>query len=159
MKHFEFELNEIARRKVQDLFVKISKQICKNFKSSTRSLYADCFSNCSNDFWSDVENNFTIKIVEALNAFDEKFESFSSEDIFCFSKSDLENELVSIYREILLTESSKSSLNLRFTKILDKNFRFDSSGRPRHWESLLMIDEAYDGAIAKVFILFKFSID
>ena len=41
-------------------------------------------------------------------------------------------------------------MSLRFAKVFDKSFRFDYSGRPRHWESLVMIDEAYDKAQNKV---------
>lgn len=41
-------------------------------------------------------------------------------------------------------------MSLRFAKVFDKSFRFDNSGRPRHWESLVMIDEAYDKAQNKV---------
>lgn len=149
--HFESELNEIARRKVEEFFSKTSRQICKNFKSSTRSLYVDCFSACFVDFWSEVEDSFMVKIAEALDDFDKKCTVFAGDQFFFLSKTDLENELVSIYREILQTETGKSTMNLRFTKIADKNFRFDSSGRPRHWENLVMIDEAYDMAIIKVF--------
>lgn len=33
---------------------------------------------------------------------------------------------------------------------MEKTFRFDSNGRPRHWESLGMIDEVYDKALSVV---------
>lgn len=90
-------------------------------------------------------------IVEALNEFDTLCESFSKSELLSAAKSGLENELVSIYRENLLSETSKSNMCLRFAKIMDRNFRFDLTGRPRHWESLIMIDDAYDKAITKVF--------
>jgi hypothetical protein len=105
------------------------------------------------DFWNDVERQYMEKIAEALNEFDFVCESFSKSELLSSAKDCLETELISIYKENLIAESSKSTLSLRFTKVLDKNFRFDSSGRPRHWESLVMIDEAYDKAMNKVRII------
>lgn len=90
------------------------------------------------------------KIVGALNEFDLECESFSKSELLSSAKDCLKNELISIYRENLHSESIKSTMSLRFAKVLDKIFRFDSSGRPRHWESLVMIDEAYDKALNKV---------
>jgi len=90
------------------------------------------------------------KIAEALNEFDLVCESFSKSELLSSAKDCLENELISIYRENLLSESNKSTMSLRFAKVFDKSFRFDYSGRPRHWESLVMIDEAYDKAQNKV---------
>lgn len=147
---FEAELEQLSQRKLEDFFSKILRNICKNFKTSTRSIFADCFQNCSSEFWNDVERQYMEKIAESLNEFDFVCESFSKSDLLSSAKDDLENELVSIYRENLLSESNKSTMSLRFAKVLDKNFRFDYSGRPRHWESLVMIDEAYDKAINKV---------
>lgn len=98
------------------------------------------------------------KIVEALNDFDIVCESFSKSELLSSAKNSLENELISIYRENLLSESNKSTMSLRFTKVLDKYFRFDSFGRPRHWESLVMIDEAYDIAITKVGLIVFYSV-
>lgn len=147
---FETELEQISLRKLEDFFSKISRNICKNFKTSTRTIFADCFQDCSKDFWDNVEQQYMEKIAEALNEFDFACESFSKSDLLSSARDCLENELISIYRESLLSESNKSIMSLRFAKVLDKNFRFDSSGRPRHWESLIMIDEAYDKAISKV---------
>ena len=151
-------MNDISRRISEDYLNKCSRQICKQFKSSTRSLFADCFSNCSESFWDEVENSFMTNIVEALNDFDLKCESFLASEIFLSTKLDLENELVSMYREGLFSESGKSTMNLRFTKVMDKNFRFDAFGRPRYWENLVTIDEAYDNALEKVIYCFLFRI-
>ena len=90
------------------------------------------------------------EIAESLNNFDTSADSVSNHEALRTSKIELENELVSIYRETLASESNKSTMILRFTKKMDKNFRFDSNGRPRHWESLVMIDDAYDKALTKV---------
>lgn len=147
---FEAELEQISLRKLEDFFSKTSRNICKNFKTSTRSIFADCFQDCSKDFWNKVEQQYMEKIADSLSEFDFACESFSKSDLLSSARDCLENELISIYRESLLSESSKSIMGLRFAKVLDKNFRFDSSGRPRHWESLIMIDEAYDKAISKV---------
>lgn len=148
----ETELEEVSKRKLEEFLDKTSRGICKKFKSSTRSIFADCWQNCSIEFWSDVERQFMDRIVEALNEFDSICESFSKSELLSAAKFGLENELVSIYRENSLSETSKSNMCLRFTKIMDRNFRFDLSGRPRHWESLLMIDDAFDKSITKAII-------
>ena len=96
------------------------------------------------------------KIVQALDEFDTACDSLSKSKTFISAKTELEGELFSIFREILQSESSKSTMGLRFTKILDKNFRFDSSGRPCHWENIPMIDEAYDKAIFEVNIFYEY---
>lgn len=147
---FDNELKQIAEKRIEEFLLKISRSICKRFKSSTRSLFADCFGTCSKDFWNDLETKFIAEIADSLDEFDGSCETFLSTEILGSVKNDLEGEIISIYREILLSESSKSTMILRFTKIMDKNFRFDCNGRPRHWESLSMIDEAYDKATNKV---------
>ena len=136
--------------KIEEFLMKISRMICTKFKSSTRSIFADCFGNCSTDFWDELESRFMAKITDSLNEFDSSCDSVSNHEILRASKNDLEKELISIYRENLFSESNKSTMILRFTKKMDKSFRFDSNGRPRHWESLGMIDEAYDKALNKV---------
>lgn len=133
--------------------IKISRSISKNFKSLTRSFFADCFSNCSKKFWDDLEHRFINEIADSLNEFDASCVSLSNDEILRAAKNELENELISIYREALLSESNKSTMILRFTQNMDKSFRFDLNGRPRHWESLGMIDEAYDKALIKVSIV------
>ncbi len=130
----------------------------KNIKISTRSIFSDSFGMFSdnNNFWLTIENRFMTEIAEALNEYDQISESFLRTETFVKSKKELENELESIYRESLFAESNKSTLILRVNKVIDKNFRFDSSGRPRHWDSLSMIDDAFDKAIEKVNIRNKF---
>lgn len=153
---FEAELEELSKRKLDDYYSKTSRTVCKAFKTTTRTIFADCFQNCSKDFWIDVEQQYMERIADALDEFDRACEFFTKSDILTASKNNLESELISIYRENLLSETNKSTMGLRFTKLMDKNFRFDSSGRPRHWDSLIMIDEAYDKAINKVRIQFIF---
>lgn len=147
---FEEKLEEMSQRKLEDFFAKMSKIVLKNFKTSTHTIFAECFQNCTKDFWVDVERLYMEQMVDAVNEFDKQCGSFSKSELLTSAKDCLENEMVSIYRENLLSETNKSTVGLRFTKLLDKNFRFDSSGRPRHWENLIMIDDAYDKAITKV---------
>lgn len=124
----------------------------KNIKISTRSIFSDSFGMFSDNhnFWLTIESRFMAEIAEALNEFDQISESFSGTETFIKSKKELENELESIYFESLCAESNKSTLILRVNKVIDKSFRFDSSGRPRHWDNISMIDDAFDKAIEKV---------
>ena len=152
---FDNEIKLIARKKIEEFLVKISRSICKKFKLSTRSIFADCFNCCSNSFWEDLENAFMNEIDHSLNEFDTLCDSFSKNEILKAAKNELENVLSAIYRETLVAESSKSTMILRFTKNMDKNFRFDLNGRPRHWESLDSIDKAFDKALNKVKITIR----
>lgn len=147
---FESELDQLFERKLNEFFDKTSRLVCKKFKKDTRSIFSDCFANADANIWIEIENIYTNHITEALSEFDKGCSSFLDFNSFLAAKSNLESELVSIYRESVISETSKSTMNLRFAKIMDKNFRFDSSGRPRHWESLLMIDEAFDKAVLQV---------
>lgn len=146
---FEFELDQLSERKLKEFFDKTSRLVCKNFKKDTQPIFSDCFLNANENIWNEIENLYMANIAAALSEFDNLCNSFLELDSFLAAKCDLE-ELILYYRESIASETSKSSLSMRFTKIMDRKFRFDLSGRPRHWESLVMIDEAFDSAVTQV---------
>jgi hypothetical protein len=153
-------INSLVLKKEQEFLAVFARNICKSFKSRTSSIFSDSFKMNSRDFWSSLEQLFMTELENSLQEFEKLTKSFSNTDSFFKAKMDLEKELICIYREYLISETGKSVLSLRIGKLFDKNFRFDASGRPCHWDTLVAIDEAYDAAIQKViFILIIFIYD
>lgn len=126
------------------------KSSIKQFKSAVRPIISEIFFTCDSEIWAKVERRYLKEIVNILTDFDKSAVSFSEFEVFTKLHGRLEDELISIYREGLLSEAGKSVLCLIVGKIFEKNFRFDASGRPKHWDNSLTIDETYDDACQKV---------
>lgn len=147
---YKLSLEELACKWIKEIFEKKSKSLLKTFKSSSQSAFASCFNDFGPEFWENFEKKIADLVHGSLEEYDKAFKTFRDYEVFSSSRDELTLEISSVLKEVLISESSKSVLNLRFTKLMDKNFRTDSAGRPRIWENLLMIDEAYSRVLKKV---------
>lgn len=150
---YESCLRDKANELIHNFLEKQLKLRTHSFRSAIRATIPDAFVNASADFWSEIEVGVMSEMALALDGFDHAAESFSHLDVFAKSKTELEEELASIYRDSLISETGRSVLTLRAGRVFEKLFRFDSADRPRLWDSNSAIDEVYDEAVKKVSVI------